>query len=51
MIREINCDACNCVYHDGICTCTADHIDVGCENSCCSDDTRCATFKMKNDVR
>lgn len=47
MMEKINCDACNCVHHDGKCTCTADHIDVGCKDACSCDQTRCATFEMK----
>lgn len=47
--HSINCDACNCVHNDGNCCCTKDNIEVGTQNACCCDDTRCASFKMKND--
>lgn len=47
MNEQIHCKACNCVHHDGKCTCTADHIDVGCTSACTCDQTECATFEMK----
>lgn len=50
MKNVINCNVCNCVHHDGKCTCTADHIDVGTKDACCCDDTRCATFRMNENM-
>ena len=45
--KGINCDAKNCVYHDCGHYCTAEMINVGPQNACCSSDTICATFKEK----
>ncbi len=44
---NITCDACHCTHNDGHMNCTATSINVGTQNACCCDDTRCATFKMK----
>lgn len=45
--KGINCDAKNCVYHDCDHYCTAEMINVGPQNACCSSDTVCATFKER----
>ncbi len=44
-IKGINCAVKNCVYHDGECYCTAEHINVGPSDACASSETICATFK------
>ncbi len=44
-IKGINCSVRNCVYHDGECYCTADHINVAPANAKTSGETACATFK------
>lgn len=49
MNRNITCDACHCVHNDGQMNCTADGIKVGTHNACSCDDTRCATFAMKDE--
>ncbi len=41
---EVECEAQECKYNSD-CTCTADRIDVGGENACCSSETECKTFK------
>ena len=44
-IKGINCSVKNCAYHDGVCYCTAGHINVGPSSATSSTDTVCATFK------
>ncbi len=44
-IKGINCSVKNCVYHDGECYCTAEHINVGPSSANSSSETVCATFK------
>lgn len=46
--RNIICNACNCTHNDGHMHCKANEIKVGTQNACCCDETRCATFEMKN---
>ncbi len=47
MNNNISCEAKNCVFHKGKSVCTADEIKVGCESACCCDETRCASFKIR----
>ncbi len=49
MIKEIKCDACNCVYNDGACECTADHINVDYAKNCGCTEALCSTFTMKTE--
>lgn len=51
MTNKITCDACHCTYNDGHMNCTASAVKVGTESACTCDDTRCATFKMKNECK
>ena len=46
-IKGINCNVCNCVYHDGKTECYAGEICVGPKDATCSANTVCATFKPK----
>ena len=48
--HSITCDARNCLYHKGVDTCTAKQIKVGCVEACCSDETKCSSFKMSEDT-
>ena len=45
--KGISCGVKNCVYHDGINTCTAEQIAVGPTYANSVSDTVCATFKQK----
>lgn len=49
--NKIDCSVCNCVHHDGKCTCTAENVQVGkcTSNTTCCEDTNCATFKLRSD--
>lgn len=49
--NRITCDAHHCHYNDGHNKCTATAIEVGTQQACCCDDTRCATFKLKSDCK
>ncbi len=49
--NRITCDAHHCHYNDGHNKCTATSIEVGTQQACCCDDTRCATFKLKSDCK
>ncbi len=50
MNKDIKCDASNCVYHDGACECTADHINVDWVRGCDCTEAQCSTFTMKTDA-
>jgi len=50
MKHGIFCDAENCVFHKGESTCTAKSISVGIKDACCCDDTRCSSFKIREDI-
>ncbi|MEG1782151.1 MAG: DUF1540 domain-containing protein [Oscillospiraceae bacterium] len=43
----VNCDAKDCVHHDGICNCTASFINVKTKNSLMGASTECETFHQK----
>ncbi len=45
LIKEISCNAKNCVYNEGGMKCVAGHIDVGSSTACKSSETYCSTFK------
>ena len=50
-IRGITCSVRNCVYNDGQCYCTAEHISVGpCTAYSCGD-TVCATFENRHEEK
>lgn len=49
--NRITCDAHHCHYNDGKDNCTAKEIEVGTHNANCCDDTRCATFTLKEDCQ
>ena len=42
----VECDAHECKYNEHS-ACTADRIDVGGENACCSSETECRTFRKE----
>ena len=44
-VRNIRCDAKNCVYHAEDCRCMAGSISVGTHNACTCGDTVCETFE------
>ncbi|MBQ4648202.1 MAG: DUF1540 domain-containing protein [Clostridia bacterium] len=46
-IKGVNCAVKNCQYHDGETNCTAGCVAVGPSNACCSSETVCATFRVK----
>lgn len=43
-IKEIECNVTNCIYNKDACKCLAGHIQVGTNNACTKDETRCSTF-------
>lgn len=45
MDRKIKCDASNCIYHDGECTCTAKTVNVDWAKNCNCKEAKCSTFK------
>ncbi len=45
LIREISCNAKNCVYNENGQKCVAGHINVGTSTACTSSETFCSTFK------
>ena len=45
-IREIYCDAKNCVYNVQDCKCTAQSVSIGTKNACSCTDTLCGTFTL-----
>lgn len=49
-IRNITCDAKNCVYHSSDCKCMAGTIKVGCKDACSCNETNCATFELNGDA-
>lgn len=49
--NRITCDAHHCHYNDGHENCTASSIKVGTHKASCCDDTRCATFTLKQDCK
>lgn len=44
-IKEISCNARNCVYNESGCKCNAGHIEVGTSTASKSSETCCSTFK------
>ncbi len=48
MIREIKCDATNCVYNEGTYECHADHIDVDWSKGCDCCEAKCSTFSLND---
>ncbi len=51
LIKEISCNAKNCVYNENGMKCVAGHINVGSSNACNSSETYCSTFKTCNDCK
>lgn len=45
IIKEISCNAKNCVYNEDGQRCNAGHINVGTSTACKSSETCCSTFK------
>ncbi len=45
IIKEISCNAKNCIYNENGQRCNAGHIDVGTSSACKSSETYCSTFK------
>lgn len=48
VIKDIRCNACNCVHHADDYKCTAGHIEIGNTSACSCQDTLCATFELDN---
>ena len=48
MIREIKCDATNCVFNEGTYECHAEHIDVDWSKGCDCCEAKCSTFSLDN---
>ena len=46
--NKITCNACNCLHNDGHMHCKATEVKVGTQSACTCDETRCATFEMKD---
>lgn len=44
-IKEVKCNATNCIYNQDGCKCTAGNIEVGTCNARSSTDTLCTTFQ------
>lgn len=44
-IKEIKCNAVNCVYNEDGRKCVAGHIEVGPSSACTCAETICATFE------
>ncbi|MBR0348059.1 MAG: DUF1540 domain-containing protein [Clostridia bacterium] len=49
-IKEIKCNAHNCVYNEDGCKCVAGHIEVGPSSACTCAETICATFEPNSNV-
>lgn len=49
-VKNISCDAKNCVYHSSDCKCMAGSIRVGSQNACSCGETSCATFELNRDA-
>ncbi len=47
-IKEISCNAKNCIYNENGCHCTANHVDVGTSSASTSSETYCSTFKTSD---
>lgn len=47
-MSSIGCDAENCAFNEGGCTCKAEHIKVDGRCAECTGETCCSTFKPKN---
>lgn len=45
-IKDIKCNAINCVYNSDASKCTAGHIVVGNSSACNCDQTQCSTFEL-----
>ena len=48
VVKDIRCNACNCVHHADDYKCTAGHIEIGNTSACSCQDTLCATFELDN---
>lgn len=49
-IKEITCDAHNCIYNDADCKCMAGSIEVGSCDACTCGETSCRTFKLDENI-
>ena len=49
-VKNIKCDAQNCVYHTGECSCMAGSIHVGSPDACSCGETKCSTFELNKDA-
>lgn len=48
-IKEIKCNAKNCIYNEDGCKCIAGHIEVGTTSACTCAETLCTTFEPNSD--
>lgn len=49
-VKNITCDAKNCVYHTPESKCMAGSIKVGSCGACSCGETNCATFELNQDA-
>ncbi|MBQ7548383.1 MAG: DUF1540 domain-containing protein [Clostridia bacterium] len=49
-IKDIHCNAKNCVYNEEGSKCVAGHIEVGPSSACTCAETICATFEPSAEV-
>lgn len=50
-IKEIKCNAENCIYNEDGCKCMAGHIEIGPSSAWSCADTLCATFEPSSAVK
>lgn len=49
-IKEIKCNAVNCVYNEDGSKCIAGHIEIGPSSACTCAETICATFEPSKNI-